>query len=288
MRFLITTHGCYRKRETVDLGSAKLLVHAFENECIRYGDDYKDTFCDKSIHKRKGDYKRKFIATRKYYQMEFSSLPEDNFESYIQCCTKNKKIYDFKNGDLLLSDALDMIVAYNKRINDTPIYISVLTCNTQCEDKEDTNFGEHLTVNQPPRLYPVSKKNWNITRKSATNSRKKNMLIPASRGTLRHRFKVGNRAIHSTHGTENVVTEENRKRLKTTSYFLPRTKVGDAVLYQRDLWRVRSIDGEQYILEPFKPKTKSFKSLLSSFKSKSKSESTEITVNARDTKKMEV
>jgi hypothetical protein len=291
MRYLITTHGCYRKHETVDLGSAKLLVHAFENECIRYGDAYKASFCNKSIHKRKGDYKRKFIATGKYYQMEFSSLPDDPFESYIQCCTTGKRIYDFKNGDLLLSDVLDMIDAYNKHIKDTPIYISVLTCNTECSDKENTNFGEHLTLNQPPRLYPASKKNWNVTRKSVTNARKQNMLIPASRGTLRHRFKPGDRAIHSTKGTETFVTKENRKRLKTTSYFLPHTKVGDAVLYQNQLWRIRSIEGSQYVLEPFKSKTKSFKTLLSKFKSeepKGHSFVEGVTVNAKETKKMEI
>jgi len=244
MRYIITTHGCYRRKETVDLKKAKLLVYAYENECIRFGDPYLESFCDKSIHKRKGNYKRKFIATQKYYQMEFGSLPEDDFSSYIQCCTTGKKLYDFKNGDLLLSDALNLITAYNDHVKPTPIYISVLTCNTECSDKNDSvEYGEHLTLDHPPKLYPASKKNWNTTRSSVSNARKKNMQTPTSRGTLRHRFKPGNLAIHPTKGTQTLVTEENRKKLKARgNYFLPQVKIGDAVLYQDQLWRIRRIE----------------------------------------------
>jgi hypothetical protein len=302
MRYLITTHGCYRKHETVDLKAAKLLVYAYENECLRYGEEYYSSFCNKSIHKRKGNYKRKFIATPKYYQMEFSRLPGDNFPSYIKCCKTNKILYDFKNGDLLLSDVLDLITAYNDHVDPSPIYLSVLTCNTECSDKENTNFGEHLTVNRPPKLYPSSKKNWNVSRKSVTNARKKNMLIPASRGTLKHRFKPDNLAIESN-GTRTLVTEDNRKRLKTRSYFLPQVNVGNVVWYQHKLWKIRAIQHGPVVwydlvplLEPSKRnKSKSFSSMLSTFKLKRKhselntpAEVEAITVDARETRKMEL
>ena len=310
MRYLITTHGCFRKHETIDLNDVKLLMYAHENECIRYSKRYYQTFCNKSVQKRKGNYKRKFIATKKYYQMEFGSLPEDEFESYIQCCRTKKIIYNFKNGDMLLSDILDMITAYNNHFNPTPIYVSVLTCNTNCADKSETNendYGENLGLGRPPFLFPSSKKNWNSTRNAGANARKRNMLIPSSRGTLRHRFKPGNRVIEPN-GTETLVTEKNRKSLKAMgSYLLPPAKPGNSVYYQNKLWRIQSIQGERYTLiplldklEPFKgfskSKSKTFSGMLSAYKSRSASAEVEvfmpnvegITVNARDTRKMEI
>jgi len=320
MRYLITTHGCYRKNETVNLRSAKLLVYAFENECIYYENDYVDSFCDKSIHKRKGDYKRKFIATKKYYQMDFGPLPDDKFESYIQCCTTGKQLYHFKNGDLSLSDVLDMIITYNKHFKDSPIYISVLTCNTNCADKDESKeYGERFSLDRPPKRYPASKKNWNVTRNSVTKKRKRDMDIPTSRRILRHKFKPGEIALHPN-GTQQIVTEKNQKELKGY-YFLPEVKIGNAVLYQNKLWRIQSIQDGQYTLAtlldklpPFKglkktksesksnlksnlkSKSKKFNVMLSRFKSKNKTESAEaeaaqveiVTVDARETIKMEI
>lgn len=320
MRYLISTHGCYRKKETIDLKSTKLLMYAFENECIWYKKPYLESFCCKAIHKKKGDYKRKFIATKKYYQMIFGSLFDDTFNSYIQCCRTGKKIYDFKHGDLLLSDAIDIITAYNNHFNPSPIYISVLTCNTDCDDKdedESKEYGEYLEVNRPPRLHPSSKKNWNATRKSVTNARRENMSIPAKRGAYRHQFKLGEIAVQPD-GTHTVVTEENKKRLKAKgSYLFIPTKIGDAVFCQNKLWRIQSIqEGPvSYTLVPLldtlspirgctkKSKSssrKSFKSMLSKFKSKDEPEPVlsaasaasasedSITVDARETIKLEI
>jgi len=313
MRYLITTHGCYRKQETIDLKSTKLLMYAYENECIRYGKEYLESFCCKSIHKKKGNYKRKFIATQKYYQMIFGSLPGDTFHSYIQCCRTGKKIYDFKHGDLLLSDAIDIITAYNNHFNPSPIYISVLTCNTDCGDKdenENKEYGEHLALNLPPRRYPSSKKNWNLARKTVTNTRKENMTRPPrGRGVLRHQFKVGEIAVQPD-GTHTVVTEENKKRLKAKgTYLFTPVKIGDAVFYQNRLWRIHSIqEGPPvyYTLVPLletlspirgcskksKPSSKkTFKSMLSTFKSKepgSSASEDSVTVEARETRKLEI
>jgi len=312
MRYLITTHGCYRKKEIIDLKSTKLLMYAYENECIRYGKEYLESFCCKSINKKKGNYKRKFIATQKYYQMIFGSLPEDTFDSYIQCCRTGKKIYDFKHGDLLLSEAIDIITAYNDHFNPSSIYISVLTCNTDCGDKENAlEYGEHLEMNLPPRLYPSSKKNWNLTRKTVTNARKENMTRAVSRGVLSHKFKPGEIAVQPD-GTHTVVTEENRKKLKAMgcSLFTP-VKIGDAVFYQNRLWRIQSIqeDSMSYTLVPLldtlsssrgcskKSKAsskKSFKSMLSTFKSKELPDSSKaasedsVTVEAKETRKLEI
>jgi len=151
------------------------------------------------------------------------------------------------------------------------------------------------------------------------------MRTPTSRRTLRHKFKPGETVIHPN-GTQQIVTEQNQKELKTMGYyFLPQVKIGDAVLYQNKLWRIRSIQDGQYTLvtlldklEPFKgfgksnstskskPKSKSFNSMLSKFKSNSKiepkatneepktanavaNEPVEIvTVDARETRKMEI
>lgn len=318
MRYLISTHGCYRKQETIDLKSTKLLMYAFENECIWYKKPYLESFCCKAIHKKKGDYKRKFIATKKYYQMIFGSLLGDTFNSYIQCCRTGKKIYDFKHGDLLLSDAIDIITAYNNHFNPSPIYISVLTCNTDCDDKdedESKEYGEYLEVNRPPRLHPSSKKNWNATRKSVTNKRKENMSIPASRGVFRHQFKPGEIAVQPD-GTHTVVTEENRKKLKARgTYLFTPMKIGDAVFCQNKLWRIQSIQEDSlYTLVPLldtlspirgcskKSKAsasrKSFKSMLSKFKSKDKDEpdaskgasepEDSIMVDVREIRKLEI
>ncbi len=71
MRYFITTHGCFRKKETIDLKGVHLLFHAYENECVKYNNAYLQSFCKDSINKLKGKQAPVFTATKKYYEMEF-------------------------------------------------------------------------------------------------------------------------------------------------------------------------------------------------------------------------
>jgi hypothetical protein len=275
MRYFITTHGCHRKNETIDLKSAKLLVHAYENECIRYGEPYLRSFCSKSIHKHKGIHKPKFTVTRTYYEMEFGRQDAEEFDSYIKCCTTGEIIYDFINGDMLLSEVIDLITVYNDHFSPTPepspIYISVLTCNTECSDY-NTNYGEHLTPHRAPARYPASKNNWNRTRSLVAQSRKQNRSRPVSRGTLKHRFKVGDIAVHPTTGVQTIVTKENKKKVKARgSFFVPAVESGNTVLYQNDLWQILFIDGTLYTLYRLRP-----------------GEPRQVVVDARETRKLEI
>lgn len=265
MRYFITTHGCFRKKETIDLKGIHLLFHAYENECVKYNNAYLRSFCKDSINKLKGKQAPVFTATKKYYEMEFGRQDGDRSDSYIQCCTTGELIYDFINGDLLLSDAIDIISAHSALYDPSPIYVSVLTCNVECSDF-NTNYGTtlHRTISSTntPNRYPPNKNNWNAVRKSARNTRKQNMnSISISKGTRKHRLKLGNSVIHPKKGTKNVVTKENKKKLKARgSYFLPEVEPGNTVLYKNELWRIMYIEGEgepvvRYILEHFRERT---------------------------------
>lgn len=285
MRYFITTHGCFRKKETIDLKGVHLLFHAYENECVKYNNAYLRSFCKDSINKLKGKQKPVFTATNKYYEMEFGKQEGDKFDSYIQCCTTGEIIYDFINGDLLLSDVIDIIKAHHDLYDsESPIYVSVLTCNTECSDF-NTNYGTTLhrsiSTKNTPNRYPANKNNWNTVRKSARNTRKQNMnTLSISKGTRKHRLKLGNSVIHPTKGTKTVVTIENKKKLKARgSYFLPEVESGNTVLYHNELWRIMYVEGEgepvvRYILEHFRERNENGSPL-------------QITVDAREVIKLE-
>lgn len=136
MRYVISAHGCYRKEEKVHLKGMRLEFHSAENEYLEYSKAYLKTFCKKSMNKRNKAYKPVRKVDDYYYQMELGRKTKDTFESYIYCCTTKQMIYDFRYGDLLLSDALDLIRLHADLENKgTWIFVSMLTCNTICDPK---------------------------------------------------------------------------------------------------------------------------------------------------------
>ena len=256
MRYLISAHGCYRKHEKVPLHQIRLEFHSAENEYVEYSDAYLQTFCSKSINKRNKAYKPVRKVDHHYYEMEFGRETKDTFTSFIYCCTTQEMLYDFNNGDLLLSDVIDLIrIHAHLRNHDKWIYLSMLTCNEECHTKkEEVGVVLHrkqsfTQMNIKPNSY-----NWKTNRRVSLNTRKKNMMtLPYSQRSRKHILKIGNTVKHKTTGLITVIqSKEQKKSIKQDpeQVYFPNLNIGDQVMYQSDLWMIVNFGKEHpYVLQ---------------------------------------
>lgn len=256
MRYVISAHGCYRKHEKVPLHQVRLEFHAAENEYVEYSDAYLKTFCSKSINKRNKAYKPVRKVDHRYYEMELGRKSGDTFSSFIYCCTTREMLYDFNYGDLLLSDAIDMIHLHARlRNHDDYIYVSMLTCNDECGSTNEVGVVLHrkksfTEMNVRPKTY-----NWKTSRAAALNTRKSNMMtVPNSQRSRRHILKIGNSVKHRSTGVVTVIeSKAQKKSIKQDpeQVYFPNLNLGDQVMYEADLWMIVDIQGNEYrILHP--------------------------------------
>ena len=250
MRYFISSHGCYTNRRKVNLKKVTLLFYARENECIIYNNKFLKAFCRESTNKRK-EHKPLFKKRREYFQMEFSREETDTHDSYIYCCNTKERIYDFKNGDLLLSQVVDIVTLHNNTYSDSPIYLSILTCNSECEE-DGENYGRtlHRKSSFKKNFYPKIFTNKNREERARTSKKIRNTIpsLAVSKMQSRHTLKSGNTVL--SNGKKIQVfkkdgkwySEEGEINRKLVTY-VPDIEPGTSVLYKEDLWTVEESDG---------------------------------------------
>ena len=251
MRYFISSHGCYTNRRKVNLKKVTLLFYARENECIVYNNKFLKAFCRESTDKRK-EHKPLFKKRREYFQMEFCREETDKFDSYIYCCNTKERIYDFKNGDLLLSQVVDLVTLHNDTYSDSPIYLSMLTCNVECEGEEEEEYGRklHRKSSFKHNFYPSKYTNKNRENKTALSKKIRSTIpgLAVSKMQSRHTLKSGNSFLYNGKRIKAIKkdgkwysngVELNRKSMT----YLPHIEPGASVMYKADLWTVEESDG---------------------------------------------
>ena len=248
MRYLLSSHGCYVKDKKVDLKDVTLLFYAEENECIIYGKRFLKGFCNESINKRK-EYKPRFKKRGEYFQMEYSREVSDKSESYIYCCNTKERIYDFKNGDLLLSQVIDLITLHNN--SESPIYLSLLTCNSECSD-EGEEYGQtlHRKRSFKRNYFPATMTNKNRAEKRLVSKSVRRTIPSLQTNTLkrRHLLKSGDFVLYNGKKVQvvkkgkwfSVDGEELNRKLIT---YIPDIDVGQTVMVNGGLWTVEESNG---------------------------------------------
>jgi len=248
MRYLLSSHGCYVKDKKVDLKDVTLLFYAEENECIIYGKRFLKGFCNESINKRK-EYKPRFKKRGEYFQMEYSREVSDKSESYIYCCNTKERIYDFKNGDLLLSQVIDLITLHNN--SESPIYLSLLTCNSECSD-EGEEYGQtlHRKRSFKRNYFPATMTNKNRAEKRLVSKSVRRTIPSLQTNTMkrRHLLKSGDFVLYNGKKVQvvkkgkwfSVDGEELNRKLIT---YIPDIDVGQTVMVDGGLWTVEESNG---------------------------------------------
>jgi len=244
MRYYISAHGCYRKYEKVPLEDLVLDFYSAENEFLDYSDAYVQSFCSKSIHHKKA-YKHVRRVKHHYYEMELGSEESDTFDSYVECCTTRERLYDFKHGDRLLSDILDLIRLHaSQQEKPTKIYVSMLTCNDECNIRRKKEVGVVLR-----RSSSFSQTNYNARTKNLANVRKLSLLMrhhnmqsnPNSSRRMKHHLKRGNRVLDKKTGEKIRIQNKTQKSTfkRNPNYmFVPNVGLGDHVMYDKTMWQV--------------------------------------------------
>ena len=246
MRYFISSHGCYVNDKKVSLKDVTLCFYAQENECVFYNNKFLKAFCNESINKRK-EYKPLFKKRGEYFQMEFSREEGDKFDSYIYCCTTKERIYNFKSGDLLLPQVIDLVTLHNNSYSDSPIYLSMLTCNAECST-ENENHGRKLHRKRSFRenFFPESytKEKSEKTKQNSKTLRKRIPSLKTNTLKSRHILKSGDYVLSNGERVQVVKKDKklfsvNGKELvrKEVTY-LPAIEEGQTVMYKKDLWTV--------------------------------------------------
>jgi hypothetical protein len=176
--------------------------------------------------------------------MEFGRETRDTFHSFIYCCTTQELLYDFNNGDLLLSDVIDLIRLHaDLRNPDSWIYLSMLTCNGLCKDKsEEYGVVLHRKKSFTESNLRPKNRNWKGTRNVALFTRKRNMrLVPNSSRSRRHILKIGNSVRHRKTGIKTEIkTKEEKQSIRRDpdQLFSPHLNLDDQVMYHAELWGI--------------------------------------------------
>jgi len=155
MKYYIVAHGCHRYNQIFDI-DITLHFYAAEGECIVVTQKIMNTICS-DINELGPSFNNSIkplftrIPTSQYHQIEFGREDNDPLRSIIYCCGKDRhgvygEIYDFINGDLLLSQVIDLLKLHASiHENSTPIELYILSCNTECDSPPGPNYGVKIT-----------------------------------------------------------------------------------------------------------------------------------------------
>jgi len=185
--------------------------------------------------------------------MEFSREEKDKFDCYIYCCNTKERIYDFKNGDLLLSQVIDLVTLHNDTYSDSPAYLSMLTCNVECEDEEGEEYGRKLHRKSSFKLnyFPSKYTNKNRENKARTSKKIRETIpgLKVSKIKSLHVLKSDDFVL--SNGKKLQVVKKDGKWFSTEGEelnrklitYLPDIETGRSVMYKEDLWTVEESDG---------------------------------------------
>ena len=249
MRYFISSHGCFVNDKKVSLRDVTLCFYARENECVFYNNKFLKSFCNESINKRK-EYKPLFKKRGEYFQMEFSREEGDKYDSYIYCCTTKERIYNFKNGDLLLSQVIDLVSLHNN--SESPIYLSMLTCNAECST-ENENRGRklHRKGSFKENFFPESytKERVEETARLSKTLRKKLPSLKTNTLKSRHILKSGNyvlskgKKVQVVRKDGKVFSVNGEELVRKEVAYLPDIEEGASLLYKKGTWSVEQTNG---------------------------------------------
>jgi len=231
--YMVKAHGCYRPREKVLLGdNLYLSLHSFQNEGVRYNAAYARMFCAGRLTPHQS-YKPIETVDTEYYQMMFCREASDKYPCYIHCCNTNERVFDFIDGDLLLSEVIYLVNFHAQSHGAHWIDLNLLTCNAPCSN--DPLIRSRVLIEQDqyqgPRVSKGPKTHPN-TRKCTMLKRPETLAhLPFSNGEKQYYAMVGDRLIEKRTGNIIVVTKANLAEAKVREdwVFLGSIDVGSFV-----------------------------------------------------------
>jgi hypothetical protein len=231
--YMVRSHGCYRPDEKVVLGeNLYLSLHAFQDEGLEYNPIYAKEFCAGRVTPHPG-YKPIDTVEHEYFQMLFCRTEKDTHPCYVHCCTTNERVYDFIDGDLLLSDLLRLVNVHARSYGGYYIDLNLLTCNRPCTN--DPLIRSRILVEHNkytgPRITKGHKKHRD-TRKCTLMKRPNAVArLPLSTGRKTYYPMVGDRLWDKHMGQSITVTRENKGHLPRSSVFIGSIDVGSFVMH---------------------------------------------------------
>jgi len=243
--YMVKAHGCYRPDEKVLLGdNLYLSLHAFQDEGLEYNPLYAREFCQGRLTTHPG-YKPIDTVQEEYFQMLFCRNENDKHPCYIHCCTTNERVYDFVDGDLLLSEVIYLVNFHAQSHDAYWIDLNLLTCNAPCTNDplKRTRVLVEKHRYQGPRMTKGHRKHPN-TRKCTVLHRPATLeKVRFSNGDKTYYPMVGDRVLDKT-GQYVVLTQKTKAKARDWT-FLGSIMEGSFVKYydgEDQLFVVEAVD----------------------------------------------
>jgi len=233
--YMVRSHGCYRRNEKVLLGdNLYLSLHSFQDEGLEYNPRYAKEFCEGRITPHPG-YKPVDTADTEYFQMLFCRNETDRHPCYVHCCTTNERVYDFIDGDLLLSDLIYLVNFHAQSHGITWIDLNLLTCHGPCNNDPllrsrvlvEYNKYQGPRITRGHRRYPHTRK-CTIAGRAGTLAH-----VLFSNGQKTYYPMIGDRLLNRSTGEWLKVTRDNKGSLGS-AVFMGTIDIGSFVKYYLD------------------------------------------------------
>lgn len=266
MKYYINAHACHYFNELINI-DITLYFYASEGECIVVTQGFLDNICSATNEYGplfNNSTKSLFTKppTSQYHQIEFGREADDPVESIIYCCGRDSsrdrgdvygEIYDFINGDLSLSQVIDLLKLHDSIHGDsTPIELYIFSCNKECDSPPGPNYGVKLTkkVKNDPTYF--SEPGAKVKVENVANSRKRSRTLrntlfmerykPTPIRQMKQILKEGNYVIKKDNLKKYKITMKNKKLyinndpLKQKEvYFVAPIHIGDHVMHKRKI-----------------------------------------------------
>lgn len=220
--YMVRAHGCYRPDEKVVLeDNVYLSLFSFQDEGLEYKTDYAREFCAGRRTTHAG-YKPIETIASEYFQMLFCRSERDKHPCYVHCCTTNERVYDFVDGDILLSELLYLVNFHASTYGASYIDLNLLTCNSPCRNYTimRSRVLDPYHSYKGPRITKGHKKYPN-TRKCVQLKRPETLAeVPFSNGLKKYYPMVNDRLWDKRTGEYVLVTKENKGRLPNSCVFV--------------------------------------------------------------------
>jgi len=229
--YMVRAHGCYRPDEKVLLGdNLYLSLHAFQDEGLEYKTDYAREFCAGRITTHPG-YKPIETIDTEYFQMLFCRTEKDMHPCYVHCCTTNERVYDFVDGDILLSELIYLVNFHASSYGVHYIDLNLLTCNSPCSndpilrsrvlDPYNSYKGQRITKGH--KQHPNTRKCVQLKRPETL------ARMPFTNGLKKYYPMDKDRLWDKQTGQYFLVTKANKGRLPRSCVFVGSLDVGSFV-----------------------------------------------------------
>jgi hypothetical protein len=220
--YMVRAHGCYRPDEKVVLeDNVYLSLHSFQDEGLEYKTDYAREFCAGRRTTHAG-YKPIETISSEYFQMLFCRSERDMHPCYVHCCSTNERVYDFVDGDILLSELLYLVNFHASTYGASYIDLNLLTCNSPCSNDPimRSRVLDSYYSYKGPRVSKGHKKYPN-TRKCIQLKRPATLAeVRFSNGVKKYYPMVNDRLWDKETGQYVLVTKENKEHLPKSCVFV--------------------------------------------------------------------